>query len=322
MDNEAEFEDIVVENGFFDKMETLDKFQIDLFVVAIPSVMVIIAEMLLFAGMTKFTIWTHLTLLITLIFSTMIFNDRKQQHIIYAFILLSLLRILNLSMPVFFEIPLYSFVFSYAPLVIPIYILVKDQDLTLSDLGINRNIRYYDLPIALIAGIVIAAVEFLIIRPGYLIPELSLLNLLKLSIVMIFFVGLIEEIIFRSILQTNLEEMVGKYQGLVLASIIFAVMHSVYGSAYEITVAGFAGLILGTMYLLRRNLLLVTLTQGCSNIMLFGILPHTFAPELTTSSIITENGTIISGVILLTLSIVAIGFIKLKRENKSEEKKI
>ncbi|MEL4305593.1 CPBP family intramembrane glutamic endopeptidase [Methanococcoides sp. LMO-2] len=314
MDNEAEFEDIVVENGFFDKMETLDKIQIDLLVVAIPSVMVIIAEMLLFAGLTKFTIWTHLILLITLTFSTMIFNDRKQQHIIYAFILLSLLRILNLSMPVFFEIPLYSFVFNYIPLTIPIYVLVKDQHLTLSDLGINRNIRYYDLPLILIASIVIASGEFLIIRPDYLIPDLSLLNLLKLAIVMIFYVGLIEELIFRPILQTKLQEIVGKYQGLTLVSIIFAVMHSGYGTPYAIVFAGFAGLILGTIYTLRRNLILVTLTQGCTNVMLFGIMPHMLAPELETSDIIRENGMIIIGSILLIILILSIGYIKLKKE--------
>ena len=314
MDDETEFEDFIVENGFFDKMETLDKFQIDILVVAIPSVMVIIAEMLLFAGMTKFTVWTHLILLITLTFSTMIFNDRKQQHIIYAFILLSLLRILNLSMPVFFETTLYSFVFSYVPLTIPIYVLVKDQNLTLSDLGINRNIRYYDLPLILIASILIAAGEFLIIRPDHLIPDLSLLNLIKLAIVMILYVGLIEELIFRPMLQTKLQEIVGKYQGLALAAIIFAVMHSGYGTPYSIIFAGFAGLILGTIYLIRRNLILVTLTQGCTNIMLFGIMPHMLSPELQTSDIVRENSMIISGSILLIILIISIGYIKLKKK--------
>ncbi|WP_440953432.1 lysostaphin resistance A-like protein [Methanococcoides sp. FTZ1] len=319
METETEVEDIVVENGFFDKKETLNKFQIDLLVVAIPSVIVIIGEMLLFAGLTKLTLWTHLTLLITLTFSTIIFNDRKQQHIIYAFILLSLLRILNMSMPVFFETTLYSLVFNYVPLTIPIYVLVKGQNLTLSDFGINRNIRYYDLPLILIASIVIAAGEFLILRPNNLIPDLSLQNLIKLTIVMILYVGLIEELIFRPILQTWLEEIVGKYQGLILAAIIFAVMHSGYGTPYEIFFAGFAGLIIGTIYLIRRNLILVALTNGCTNIMLFGIMPQMLAPELQTSDILGESSKIILGSILAIISIVSIGYIKLKRKNRSEK---
>ncbi|WP_135605985.1 CPBP family intramembrane glutamic endopeptidase [Methanococcoides sp. NM1] len=306
-------EDVVVENDLFNKIGRMDQFKIDLLVIAIPSLMIIIAEMSLFAGMTKFTLWTHFILLIILTLSTMIFNDKNKQHILHAFILLSLLRILSLLMPVFFEMTLYSYVFIYAPLAIPIYILVKDQGLGLSDLGITRNIRYYDLPLVLIASIVIAAGEFLIIKPSYLIPDLSLLNLLKLSIIMIFFVGLIEELIFRSILQTKLEEMIGKYQGLILATILFAVMHSGYGTQYEIAFAGFAGFILGTMYLIRRNLLLVTMTQGLVNIMLFGVLPHIVTPKLDTSELATENNKLIVGLIILVLSIVAIGFIELRR---------
>jgi hypothetical protein len=127
MENETEFEDIVVADKLFNKIRRMDQLQIDLLVIAIPSLMIIIAEISLFSGMTKFTIWTYLILLIIVTLSTMIFNDKNRQHIIYAFILLPLLRILNLSMPVFFEMTLHSYAFIYATLAIPIYILVKDQ---------------------------------------------------------------------------------------------------------------------------------------------------------------------------------------------------
>jgi membrane protease YdiL (CAAX protease family) len=160
---------------------------------------------------------------------------------------------------------------------------------------------------------VIAAGEFLIIKPGYLIPDISLLNLLKISIIMIFFVGLIEELVFRSILQTKLEEMIGKYQGLILATILFAVMHSGYGTPYEIAFSGFAGFVLGTMYLIRRNLFLVTMTQGFVNILLFGLLPHIVTPELNTPELATENTKLIVGLIFLILSIASIGFIEFRR---------
>ncbi|WP_135609516.1 CPBP family intramembrane glutamic endopeptidase [Methanococcoides sp. AM1] len=311
---ETEAEDFVVENEIFSKIRRADQFQIDLLVIAIPSIMIIIAEMSFFTGMTKFTLWTHLVLLITLTFSTMIFNDKNKQHILSAFILLSLLRIVNLSMPVFFEMTLHSYILIYAPLAIPIYIFVKNQNLGISDLGITRNIKYYDLPLVLIASVVIAAGEFLIIKPSYLIPDLSLLNLFKLSIIMIFFVGLIEELIFRSILQTKLEEMIGRYQGLILATILFAVMHSGYSTPYEIAFAGFAGFILGTIYLIRRNLLLVTMTQGLVNILLFGVLPHIVIPKLNTSGLAMENTKLIVGFIFLIISIVAIGFIELRKK--------
>lgn len=274
METGTEVEDVVMENDFFSKIRGIDQFRIDLLAIAIPSLMIIIAEMSLFAGRAKLAMWMHLIMLIFLTLSTMTFEDRNRKHILRAFILLSLLRVLNLSMPVFFEMTLYSYAFIYAPLIISIYVVVKDQGLSYSDIGITRNIRYYELPVALIASIVIAVGEFLIIKPGYLIPDLSAFNLLKLSIIMIFFVGLVEELLFRSILQTKLEEMIGKYQGLILASILFGVMHSGYGTPYEIAFTAFAGFIMGGMYIIRRDLLLVTMVHGFVNILLFGILPH------------------------------------------------
>ena len=274
MGGETEVENIVMTNNFFSKTKGMEQSRIDLLAIVIPSLMIIIAEMSLFAGRTKLSIGVHLILLIILTLFTIIFEDRNRQHVLRAFILLSLLRILNLSMPVFFEMTLYSYAFIYAPLIISIYVFVKDQGLSYSYLGITRNIRYYELPVALIASIVIAVGEFLIIKPGYLIPDLSAFNLLKLSIIMIFFVGLVEEILFRSILQRKLEEMIGKYQGLILASVLFGVMHSGYGTPYEIAFTAFAGFIMGGLYILRRDLLLVTMVHGFVNILLFGILPH------------------------------------------------
>ncbi|UGV40042.1 CPBP family intramembrane metalloprotease [Methanococcoides orientis] len=274
METGTEVGDIVVENDFFSKIRGIDQSRIDLLAIAIPSLMIIIAEMSLFAGRTKLAMWMHLILLIFLTLSTMVFEDRNRKHILRAFILLSLLRILNLSMPVFFEMTLYSYAFIYAPLIISTYVVVKDQELSYSDIGITRNIRYYELPVALIASVVIAVGEFFIIKPGYLIPDLSVFNLLKLSIIMIFFVGLVEELVFRSILQTKLEEMIGKYQGLILASILFGFMHSGYGTFHEIAFTAFAGFIMGGIYIIRRDLLLVTIVHGFVNILLFGILPH------------------------------------------------
>ncbi|ABE52887.1 CPBP family intramembrane glutamic endopeptidase [Methanococcoides burtonii] len=269
MDPDIGSEDVALQNGrvkYFLNMEHLT--------IIIPSLTIILAELSLFFGYTKLSTWVHIILLVVLTLSTIVINDADTQYLFRAFILLSLLRILNLSMPVFFDLTLYSYVFIYAPLLIPIYVLVKDQGLDMKSLGMVRSIRYYELPLALLVGLIIALGEFMIIKPGYLIPDLSFFNLLKISIVMIIFVGFFEEIIFRSILQTKLESMIGKYQGLFLASILFGVMHSGYGTLYEMLFTAFAGLVLGYMYQRSRSLFLVSITHGFVNVFLFGVLPH------------------------------------------------
>ena len=111
------------------------------------------------------------------------------------------------------------------------------------------------------------------IHAGYLIPDVGFSNLLHISIIMIFFVGLGEELIFRSLLQTRLQTSIGSFRGLLLASLLFGVMHSGYGTFYEIMYTSLAGLILGYMFQKTNNLPFVSLVHGFVNIFLFALIP-------------------------------------------------
>jgi membrane protease YdiL (CAAX protease family) len=91
---------------------------------------------------------------------------------------------------------------------------------------------------------------------------------------MIFIVGLIEELIFRGIIQTRLEEFLGPAGGVLLASLLFGVMHSSYGTFYEIVYTFLAGGILGYFFYRTKSLPLVVMIHGFINIFLFGIIPH------------------------------------------------
>ncbi|WP_305065242.1 CPBP family intramembrane glutamic endopeptidase [Methanococcoides sp.] len=273
MESDGEFVTIG-EEGILQKISGTSGLNMELLTIAIPSMVIILAELSLFLGHTKFSTWVHIILLLVLTLSTIVINDVDKQYLLRAFILISMLRILNLSMPVFFDMTLYTYVFVYAPLLIPAYVMVKGQELDMEYLGMSTAIKYYYLPVALLVSLIIALGEFMIIEPGYLIPDLSFFNLLKLSLVMVMFVGFIEELIFRAILQTKLEEILGDYRGLLLASILFGVMHSGYGTPYEMLFTAFAGLMLGYIYQRCRNLFLVSVTHGFINVILFGILPH------------------------------------------------
>src|SRR5664280_2062206 len=90
--------------------------------------------------------------------------------------------------------------------------------------------------------------EYLIIRAGSLIPDLTFINLLKLTIIMVFFVGLVEELIFRSILQARLEQALTVPEALIITSLLFGLMHSGYGTFNEILYTGFIGLIMGLLF--------------------------------------------------------------------------
>jgi hypothetical protein len=239
----------------------------------LPVLMIILAELLLFSGKMQYAIWMHVLVLIGLALATIYTSDTDLFKPYQALMLLPLLRLVNISMPTFFDMTLYLYIFIYVPLVIPVYIIAVHQGFTFEQMGFTLNYRKLVLPVSVIVGFAIAQGEYYLIHAGNLIPDLSLWNILKLSIVMIMFIGLIEELIFRSILQTRLEESMGMFSGLIVTSILFGVLHSGYGTYYEMLFVSLAGLIMGYMFQKTRSLPLIALTHGMVNIFLFGLIP-------------------------------------------------
>jgi membrane protease YdiL (CAAX protease family) len=187
--------------------------------------------------------------------------------------LLPVLRLVNLSMPIFFNTTLYTFIFVYSPLAIPVAAIIIHQRDSLKDIGITTKNIFMYMILAIPLGFLLGLGEYLTIRPGYLVPDLTFVNLLKLTIVMVFFVGLVEELIFRSILQARLEQALGVKEALIITSIMFGLMHSGYGTYNEMLYTGFVGLIIGIIFYKTRSLPFIAVLHGFVNVFLFGILP-------------------------------------------------
>ncbi len=245
----------------------------DTYVISVAMLMIILAELLLYSGNYSSGISLHVITLFSLSVSSLWIDGTHVARSLQVLCLLPVLRLLNISMPVFSEMTLYLYIYIYAPLILPAYLVIRHQNLTKDILGFQFNDMGKYILIAFVTGFLIAQGENFTIHAGNLIPDLSVESLLKISIVMIFFVGFVEELVFRSLLQTRLSESFGEVKGLLLASILFGVMHSGYGSMYEIFFTAFAGLILGYMFLRTKSLPLVSLTHGLVNIFLFGIIP-------------------------------------------------
>jgi len=188
--------------------------------------------------------------------------------------LLPVLRLINLSMPIFSATTLYTFIFVYGPLAIPVAVILIHQRASLEQIGISmKNIGAY-MVLSVPLGFLLGLGEYLTIRTGYMIPDLTFVNLLKLTFVMVFFVGLVEEVIFRSILQTRLEQALSVPEALLITSLLFGLMHSGYGTFHEILYTGFVGFIMGFAFYKTRSLPFIAVLHGFVNVFLFGILPH------------------------------------------------
>lgn len=242
--------------------------------IAIPVLCIALAELLIFSGKIATAICIHIGILVVLSLSNILIKDSKVHDIYMPLMLFPLLRLISFSVPIFFKTTLYTFVLIYSSLAIPIVAIIILQRNSLEEIGITtKNFLFYmvlSVPLAFLIGLG----EYLCIRTGYLIPNLNFVNIFKLTFVMIFFVGLVEELIFRSILQTRLERALNLQDALIITSLMFGIMHSVYGNFYEILYTCFVGFVIGLLYYKTKSLPFVAVLHGFANVFLFGILPH------------------------------------------------
>jgi membrane protease YdiL (CAAX protease family) len=244
----------------------ITRYNLDLI---LPVFLILLAELLIFLGKPNAAMPLHALNLILLILSSIYINNR----IYPALMLMPLFRLLNVAMPVFFDLTLYSYSMVYAPMFIPIYFIVKDGFVGRAEAGLTFKGFGFYLPLAISVGFALGWGEYYVIHPQLLTPGANIKDVLILIVTMIFFVGIVEEFIFRSSLQTVLEERLGSITGLLLASVIFGFMHSGYRLPLELLYVTFAGIIFGLLFWLTKSLPIISLAHGVTNISLFLVVP-------------------------------------------------
>ncbi|HJH29364.1 MAG TPA: CPBP family intramembrane metalloprotease [Methanosarcinaceae archaeon] len=257
------------------KIEKINRYNSSLNkkIIAFPLILILIGEILLYKGYFDQALLIHIFNLLVLSFSTIIIQDKLLSNTFQALSLLPILRILNMAMPIFFHSTLYWYPFMYGCIFISAIYIIKHQKFTREQIGLNFEKMHIYFPIALIVGFILGTMEFQILQNPALIENLEFENILLISIIMTLFVGLAEELAFRSIIQTRFEQIFGTTQGLIITGIMFGIMHSGYGTIYEIIFTSSAGILLGYMFIKTRSLFLISTTHGFINIFLFGILP-------------------------------------------------
>lgn len=234
---------------------------------------IVIGELMMFFGNIYYGLGIHiinLMAIILLIISSDISQEMK--NALSGLALILLFRVINLATPKIFMTTLLWYPLIYGAVFIAIYLLIKDQQISIKELGVSSNRLIIYLPIAIIIGIITAIAEYQILHPKPLIENITVPNIVLISIVMIIFIGTVEELMFRSILQTRFEKVFGLKYGLLLTAGIFAIVNTNYG-IIGIIFAGIFGIILGYIFQNTRSIPFVITVRGIENIILFGILP-------------------------------------------------
>jgi len=187
-------------------------------------------------------------------------------------IIYSLAMVWVMYLPLILVIPtvgLYPQVAFYGAMFIPIIAIVAHRKLSRYDLGLTGGLRLtYLIPFGILIGVGIGLVEYAILLPNPSIPNASALELIRLSIIMIFFVALVEELLFRVLLQPQLIERSGVVAGILITSVLFGALHAIYGNVYELFFTAGAGVVFGVAFYKTKNLPFVVTMHAVDDVLL------------------------------------------------------
>jgi len=233
--------------------------------------LILAGEGLLFAGHHLLGVGVQaLNIVVVAIIVVTLQVERLQ--LVQALALVSVFRVVNLSFALVPIVTIYWLATIYGVMYLPIILLILQEKLTRHDLGIDNVRRSVELlPFGAVIGAAFGFIEYYILTNNALIPNASVLQFIQLSIVMIFFVALGEELLFRVLLQSPLIERTGAIAGILITSVIFGAMHSGYANGYELLFAIGAGIIFGVAFYKTKNLAFVVTIHAANNILLFGM---------------------------------------------------
>jgi uncharacterized protein len=122
-------------------------------------------------------------------------------------------------------------------------------------------------------GPVFGVTEYYILRPNPVIDSLSFVALFSSFITFTIFTGLIEEVVFRGIIQRNAAKIVGAFPAILFTTFLFAIMHMGWKSWMDILFVFSVGFFYGVFYNKTKSLFGITISHGVTNTVLFSIAP-------------------------------------------------
>lgn len=263
----------------------------------VPFILILIAEIIFFTASTEHSepfyedvIIVHALNIIFCIAYPLIF--KTESNLFQAYSLISVLRILNIGMPSFTIYTLQWIPLIYIPVILVAAFSILDEKFNFTMEpgefpyrkiakhymeGLKNGLKvWYFIPLGMIIGIILSLAEFSVLRNQPMIPDFSLGSFVLLFLVMYFCIGLGEELLFRSMLQGRIQTKLPPVVAIILASILFGMMHSGYANPIYMGYVFLVSLIFGFLYYRTSSLLLITVVHGTINFFLFSMWPYLY----------------------------------------------
>lgn len=179
------------------------------------------------------------------------------------------------SLPWFFIDQQYLIPAVYSIVLILCFLYIYHRQLSISAI-FNfqwKKLSVY-LPIGIIVGVPLGVIEYLVLRPAPAFPTFEVSYLLQQTLFMGIFVAVGEELLFRGLIQNDLMRLLGDGWGLLMAGLLFCIMHMTWRSAPELGFTFLAGLVFGYAYYRTKSLTMPMVMHCVGNVILVAVMPY------------------------------------------------
>ncbi len=215
----------------------------------------------------------HTIILFALLVNASMVESPDFANLLRSLMPIPIIRVVGLSIPMMQIQPLYWFPIVAIPLFAASIILMRNQGLSLKDVGmtLGGNIKLQALIAA--TGFFSGIIEFFILKPAPLIEQFTPALLLGAFFILLISTGLAEELLFRGILQTNVTKMFGTVFALLYTSLVFTTMHIGWIYFSDLVFVFSVAMFYGYCLIKTKSIVGITVAHGISNSMLFLVMP-------------------------------------------------
>jgi membrane protease YdiL (CAAX protease family) len=199
----------------------------------------------------------------------------KLTSILLALTLVPLIRILSLVMPLSHFPRIQWFIIIGVAVYLALFVLLFQQKINIKECGLQLPTKKH-IPIEvgiMLLGIPLGVAEYYILRPTPFIDSFSIGNLIVAVLILFIATGLMEEVIFRGLLQKKSTDILGVWPGIFFVTLIFAVLHIGNLSLLDILLVFSIGGLYAVVVKTTKTVLGVSISHTVVNVFLFLICP-------------------------------------------------
>jgi len=208
---------------------------------------------------------------------TLIDKRKRLSSILLALTLVPLIRILSLVMPLSHFPRIQWFIIIGVAVYLAFFVLLLQQKISIKECGFRLPTKKH-IPIELgiiLLGIPLGLIEYYILRPTPFIDSFSIENLIVAILILFIATGLMEELIFRGLLQNKSIDILGVWQGMLFVTLIFAALHIGNLSFLDVLLVFCIGGLYAIVVKKTKTIIGVSISHTIVNIFLFIICPLT-----------------------------------------------